>query len=241
MSTDKPMISLQGVRKAYQTPAGELPALKGIDLQVRAGEFIGIIGRSGAGKTTLVNMISGTDALSAGEVWVDGDAVHLMEESTLALWRGLKVGIIYQSFQLLPNLSLLDNILLPMDFCGLYRAQASQQRALELLRLVELETHAGKLPSAISGGQQQRVAIARALANDPALILADEPTGRLDSQTAATIFELFEELIRQGKTILMVTHDPSLTGRFSRVLALADGLITADTAATARGGSGDLA
>ena len=218
------IIQLENVHKVYHsgsTAAQE--ALKGIDLQVYAGEFLGVIGKSGAGKTTLVNMIAGLDLLSTGRVVVDGVDVHSQNELALALWRGRTIGVIYQSFQLLPGLSLLDNILLPMDFCGLFRRKESYQRAMELLELVELKEHAAKLPAAISGGQQQRVAIARALANDPPIIVADEPTGRLDSVTAETIFQVFENLVKQGKTILMVTHDGSMAARTDRTVRIADG------------------
>ncbi len=222
----EPLIRLRGVVKRYRTAAGDFTALQGIDLDVYAGEFLGIYGKSGAGKTTLINMLTGVDHLSAGEVWMDGLPIHNMDENKLSLWRGRSLGIIYQSFYLMPSLSLLHNIMLPMDMCGLYRRGQSEERAVELLRMVELEDHAHKLPSAISGGQQQRVAIARALANDPQLIVADEPTGRLDSVTAEIILQIFVSLIQQGKTILMVTHDAGLAQRVSRTLQLTDGQIT---------------
>jgi putative ABC transport system ATP-binding protein len=222
------LLQLRGVVKVYPSAAGGFQALKGIDLNVYPGEFVAIIGKSGAGKTTLVNMITGVDRLSAGEVWVWDVPVHKLSENQLALWRGRNVGIVYQSFYLMPTLSLLDNVMLPMDLSGLYRGRQSVERALGLLRQVGLEEHARKLPAAISGGQQQRVAIARALANDAALILADEPTGRLDSATAETIFEIFSGLVRVGKTILMVTHDESLAARVSRCVHIADGEILPD-------------
>ena len=225
----EPLIRLREVVKRYKTAAGEFTALQGINLEVYPGEFLGIIGKSGAGKTTLINMLTGVDHATSGEVWMDGVAVHSLDENRLATWRGRNVGVIYQSFYLMPTLSLLQNVALPMDMCGLYRGRSSVQRALELLRLVELEEHARKLPSAISGGQQQRVAIARALANDPPLIVADEPTGRLDSLTAETIFKVFTHLIAQGKTILMVTHDQGLARRMSRTLHLVDGQIVDDS------------
>ena len=219
---------MRGVVKRYRTAAGDFNALKGIDLDVYPGEFFAIYGKSGAGKTTLINILTGVDHLNAGEVWMDGLSIHGLDENRLSLWRGRTLGIIYQSFYLIPSLSLLHNIMLPMDVCGLYRRGKSEQRAMELLRLVELEEHARKLPSAISGGQQQRVAIARALANDPPLFVADEPTGRLDSLTAETIFQVFTHLIAQGKTILMVTHDQGLARRMSRTLHLVDGQIVDD-------------
>jgi putative ABC transport system ATP-binding protein len=221
----QPLIRLREVAKAYNTAAGEFLALKGIDLDVYSGEFLGIIGKSGAGKTTLINVLTGIDHVTRGEVWMDSLPIHDLDENRLAIWRGRNIGIIYQSFYLMPTLSLLQNVTLPMDVCGLYRAGQSEQRALELLRMVELEEHAHKHPAAISGGQQQRVAIARALANDPQIIVADEPTGRLDSVTAETIFQIFTHLIEQGKTILMVTHDQGLSQRMSRNLHLVDGQI----------------
>jgi putative ABC transport system ATP-binding protein len=216
---------MREVVKAYKTAAGDFIALKAINLDVYPGEFLGIIGKSGSGKTTLINMLTGVDHLTRGEVWVEGVPVHQLDENRLAAWRGRNVGLIYQSFYLMPNLNLVQNVVLPMDVCGGYRPGASQQRAEELLRLVELEDHMRKLPSAISGGQQQRVAIARALANDPKFIVADEPTGRLDSVTAEIIFQIFSHLIEQGKTIVMVTHDQGLARRMSRTLRLVDGQI----------------
>ena len=171
---------MRGVIKDYEGPTGSFRALKGIDLEIQPGEFLAVVGKSGAGKTTLINMLTGVDHLTGGEVWIDGLPVHELDENRLALWRGRKMGIIYQSFYLMPTLSLLANVLLPMDFCGLYQGKRSAERGLDLLRQVDLEDHAHKLPSTISGGQQQRVAIARALANDPPIIVADEPTGRLD-------------------------------------------------------------
>ena len=222
----QPLIRLRNVVKAYKTAAGEFRALKGLDLEVYPGEFVAILGTSGAGKTTLVNMVSGVDHVTSGEVWVDDVPVHQLKENQLADWRGLNLGLIYQSFYLMPSLSLLDNVLLPMDLNGLYRNGKSRAQALDLLRIVELEEHANKLPSAISGGQQQRVAIARALANDPPLIVADEPTGRLDTATAETNFQIFVDLNQQGKTILMVTHDRALAERVTRTITLVDGKIS---------------
>jgi len=224
-SRPNPLIRLRGVVKVYKTAAGDFQALKGIDLDVYPGEFLGIIGKSGAGKTTLINMLTGVDRPTRGEVWINGVPIHRLDENRLAHWRGRNVGIIYQSFYLMPTLNLLANVILPMDLCGLYRPGRSEQRALQLLRMVELEQHAHKLPSAISGGQQQRVAIARALANDPQFIAADEPTGRLDSGTAEVIFRIFAQLVEQGKTIVMVTHDQALARRMTRTLRLVDGCI----------------
>ena len=224
----QPLIEMRDVVKVYATAAGEFNALKGINIQVGAGEFVGIIGKSGAGKSTLLNMITGVDHLSAGEVIVNANgspvSIHQMSEDEIALWRGHNLGVVFQSFQLLPMLTLVENITLPMDLCGRFNPKQSRERALELLRLVEIENHADKLPSQISGGQQQRVAIARALANDPSILVADEPTGSLDSVTSDHILEVFEHLVTdQGKTIIMVTHDQSLAPRFTRTFGIVDG------------------
>jgi putative ABC transport system ATP-binding protein len=226
-SSNQPIIELRNVEKVYSTAAGDFPALRGINLQVDAGEFVGIVGKSGAGKSTLLNTITGVDHLTAGEVIVNNGksvSIHAMSEDDIALWRGQTLGVVFQSFQLLPMLTLVENITLPMDLCGNFNPRQSRQRALELLRLVEIEEHADKLPAYISGGQQQRVAIARALANDPPILIADEPTGSLDSVTADHIFELFQHLVSdQGKTIVMVTHDQALAPKFSRTLRIVDG------------------
>ena len=221
----QPFIQLHNVVKRYKTAAGDLMALKNVNAEIERGEFVGIIGKSGAGKSTLVNMVTGVDRLTSGEVVVDGTSVHRLNENQMALWRGLNIGVVYQSFELLPTLSLIDNVTLPMDFCGLYHPRRSQERARQLLIQVGLEEHMRKPPTKISGGQQQRVAIARALANNPPILVADEPTGNLDSATAEGIFQLFESLVGEGKTIVMVTHDQSLVGQFSRVLRIADGEI----------------
>ena len=228
------LIQLSQVVKVYKTAAGDFTALRGITADIYAGEFVGVIGKSGAGKTTLLNMITGADMISSGEVIFnapDGKStsIHKLSENSLAVWRGCNVGIIHQSFQLLPMLNLVENIMLPVDFSGNYKRRVSKERAIELLKLVELEDHAYKLPAYISGGQKQRVAIARSLANDPPIIVADEPTGSLDTLTAETIFEIFEKLIEQGRTIIMVTHDNNLSPRFTRRLHIADGIITADS------------
>ena len=228
ISTDQSLIRLSNLVKTYPSAAGDLTALKSIDLTIQPGEFVAIRGKSGAGKTTLINMLTGVDRITSGEVWVDGLPIHEKRENQLAQWRGQTLGIIYQSFHLMPSLSLLDNVLLPIDFCGLYRAGDSKRRAMELLDQVELKDHALKPPAAISGGQQQRVAIARALANDPPIIIADEPTGRLDTVTAESIFQIFLDLSDQGKTIIMVTHDQGLAERASRTVEIADGRIVFD-------------
>jgi len=228
MSSYQPIIHMQDVVKIYSTAAGEFTALKAINLQVNAGEFVGIVGKSGAGKSTLLNMLTGVDHLSSGQVIVDTNgtpvSIHTMNEDAIANWRGHNLGVMFQSFQLLPMLTLVENVMLPMDLCGRFNAKLSRERALELLRLVEIEGHANKLPSQISGGQQQRVSIARALAMDPQILVADEPTGSLDSLTADHIFDVFEQLVaQQGKTIVMVTHDESLRTRFSRTVRIVDG------------------
>ena len=223
-----PIVELRDVEKVYATAAGDFNALKGINMQIEAGEFLGIIGKSGAGKSTLLNMITGVDHLTSGKVTVRNNgqetSIHELGENDLALWRGQTMGVVFQLFQLLPMLNLIENVMLPMDLCGLYRRRRSRQRALELLEMVELGEHAHKPPAFISGGQQQRVAIARALANDPPILVADEPTGSLDSVTAEHIFELFQRLIQeQDKTIIMVTHEKSLVPRFTRHLEISDG------------------
>jgi putative ABC transport system ATP-binding protein len=219
------LIELHEVVKEFDTAAGAFTALKGIDLQVDAGEFVAIMGKSGSGKSTLINMISGIDRPTAGEVLVGDTPVHLLNEGQMAVWRGRHLGIVFQFFQLLPTLTLVENVMLPMDFCDRYPARERYSRAMGLLEQMEMADHAAKLPSAISGGQQQRVAIARALANDPPILIADEPTGNLDSKTAESVLDLFSNLVGRGKTILMVTHDRDLGKRASRALMLADGEI----------------
>jgi putative ABC transport system ATP-binding protein len=230
--TTGPLIQLRDVVKAYKTAGDNFYALHSISLDIYANEFLGIIGKSGAGKSTLLNMITGIDSITSGDVLINTNSspvsIHKLNEDALAFWRGQTLGVIYQSFQLLPMLTLIENIMLPMDLCGLYRAKESRERAYELLRLVELEEHAQKLPKYISGGQQQRVAIARALANDPPILVADEPTGSLDSITADHIFGVFENLKDAGKTIIMVTHDNSLSPRFTRTLSIRDGEILSE-------------
>jgi putative ABC transport system ATP-binding protein len=220
-----PIIKLNDVQKTYVTSSGAYPALNHVDLEVFASELITIVGKSGAGKSTLVNMITGVDHLTSGEIWVNGTAVHKLNENEIAVWRGQTMGVIYQSFELLPQLSLLDNVLLPMDMCGNFTHKQSTALAANLLDRVGLADHMYKTPSKISGGQQQRVAIARALANDPGIIVADEPTGSLDSSTAEGIFQLFETLVEEGKSILMVTHDGSLAERATRIFHLTDGIL----------------
>jgi len=219
------LIELRQVVKTYQTAAGDFVALKNVDLKVDPGEFVAVIGKSGSGKSTLINMITGIDRPTSGQVLVGDTAVHELNEGQIAVWRGRQVGVVFQFFQLLPTLTLVENVMLPMDFCDVYSMREREERAMELLAQVDLTDHAHKLPTAISGGQQQRAAIARALANDPPILVADEPTGNLDSVTSASIFNLFEDLVTDGKTILMVTHDLDLARRATRTILLVDGEI----------------
>ena len=230
-----PIIQLRKVFKSYETGAEPFAALRDVNLDIQQGEFLGITGKSGAGKTTLLNMISGVSEITSGEVLFNSNgngltssiiSIHNLDEDRLAVWRGKNLGIIYQSFELMPTLTLVENVMLPPDFIGNYHKLDSKKRALELLDLVDIAEHAYKIPAHISGGQKQRVAIARALVNDPPLIIADEPTGNLDSVTAETIFQIFEKLVDQGKTIVMVTHDESLAPRFSRRLHIVDGVVS---------------
>lgn len=218
-----PLIEIKNLVKTYKTPAGDFTAVKGIDVEVQRGEFVAIIGKSGSGKSTFINMITGIDRPTSGEILIDGAPVHSFNESQMAAWRGQNLGIVFQFFQLFPTLTLLENVILPMELNNLYTKKERHERAMQLLQMVEMDKQAHKLPSTISGGQQQRVAIARALANDPPLIVADEPTGNLDSKTAAKIFSLFEELVAAGKTILMVTHDSDLARRVNRTILISDG------------------
>jgi ABC-type lipoprotein export system ATPase subunit len=217
------LIELRDVVKTYHGAAGDFTALKDIDLRVDTGEFVAVVGRSGSGKSTLVNMITGIDRPTSGQVLVGDTVVHTLGEGQLAVWRGRNIGVIFQFFQLLPTLTVIENVMLPMDFCNVYSMGERQERAMHLLEQVEMADHAHKLPSAVSGGQQQRVAIARALANDPPILAADEPTGNLDSKTADSVFQLFERLVDEGKTILMVTHDQDLAKRATRTVILTDG------------------
>ena len=227
------LIHLHQVVKKFSNAAGEFTVLKHIDADFKHGEFIGIIGKSGSGKSTLVNMITGIDRPSSGEVWVDGTAVHKLSENQLAIWRGRKLGIVFQFFQLLPMLSIIENVMLPMDFCNMYTPRERKKRAMDLLAMMEMDSHATKLPTEISGGQQQRVAIARALANDPPILLADEPTGNLDSRTADVVFSIFADLVKRDKTVVMVTHDSSLARRVNRTVLIVDGEIVNEFVARA--------
>jgi putative ABC transport system ATP-binding protein len=223
-----PMIDLRGIGKVYETSAGPFPALKGIDLQVYRGEFVAVVGKSGSGKSTLINVFTGIDHPTSGEAIVAQTQIRHLDEGQMAEWRGRNLGIVFQFFQLLPTLTIVENVMLPMDLCQVYDPGEREQRALHLLEQVGIAGDAEKFPAAVSGGQQQRAAIARALANDPPIVVADEPSGNLDSKAAEVVFRLFESLVADGKTILMVTHDEELAGRAPRTITLADGEIVAD-------------
>jgi putative ABC transport system ATP-binding protein len=225
LNKDGSLIRLHSIFKVYETPAGKFIALNGVDLQIDRGEFVSIIGKSGSGKTTLINMLTGIDRPSQGEIFIGGTPVHRLDESQTATWRGTHLGVVFQFFQLLPALTVLENVRLPMDFCNIYPRQERNDRALALLELVGIADHAHQLPNHLAGGQQQRAAIARSLANDPPIIATDEPTGNLDWTTAEQVMSLFENLVAQGKTILMVTHDSDLAQRAKRTIEIADGEI----------------
>ena len=225
------VIQMHKVDKTFKNAAGEFRVLKGIDLNLRRGEFVAVVGKSGSGKSTLLNMITGIDHPTSGQVVINGVNIYDMNESQRALWRGRNLGIVFQFFQLLPMLTLQENVMLPMDYVGKYDFDERPKRAMELLSMVGLEKQAGKLPVAVSTGQQQSAAIARALANDPPVIAADEPTGNLDTRSAEAIINLFDHLVRSGKTIAMVTHDPSLTERTSRTIIITDGELVNETVA----------
>ncbi|NCP85935.1 ATP-binding cassette domain-containing protein [bacterium] len=227
------MIAIQQVVKTFKNAAGEFTVLKGVDLTIEKGQFVAIIGKSGSGKSTLLNMMTGIDRPTAGKVFIGATDLYAMSESKRSLWRGKNMGIVFQFFQLLPMLTLLENVMLPMDYVGMYDVDERPRRALELLTLVGLEKQAGKLPLAVSTGQQQLAALARALANDPPLLVADEPTGNLDTRTADIVIELFQHFAEQGKTVVMVTHDPSLTERTSRTIIISDGEVVNETLAQA--------
>ena len=222
---NRTLIDLRQVVKTYTSSAGSFTALKGIDLQIDSGEFVAIVGKSGSGKTTLINVLTGIDRPTLGEVFIANTPVHKLDEGQLAAWRGANLGIVFQFFQLLPTLTILENVRLPMDFGYRYTSAEREERALCLLDLVGIAEHAYKLPSHLSGGQQQSAAIARALANDPKILVTDEPTGNLDSRTAEQVFTLLSNLAADGKTILMVTHDNDLAKRASRVVMIKDGEI----------------
>jgi putative ABC transport system ATP-binding protein len=228
---DAPWIELRGVSKAYATAAGDFTALDAVSLSLPRGELTAVVGKSGSGKSTLVNLIAGLDRPTRGELSVGGVPVHALDENELAGWRGRNVGVVFQFFQLLPTLTVAENVLLPMDFCGTYAPAAAHARMAMLLDRVGIADQANKLPSALSGGQQQRAAIARALANDPPLLVADEPTGNLDSRTAESVLDLLSELTRSGKAVLVVTHERDVASKFDRTITLADGRVVGQTLA----------
>lgn len=219
------MISLHQVSKKYETPAGAFSALTNIDLEIRAGEFIGVVGKSGSGKSTLLNMIAGIDRPSSGAVTVAGTSIHEFSENRLAAWRGRNVGFVFQFFQLLPTLTVAENVMLPMDFGKSFPFRERRKRAKALLERVGVGPHADKLPATLSGGEQQRVAIARALANEPPLVLADEPTGNLDSSTAGAILALFRDMASRGTTVVIATHEADIARVIDRRVELSDGIL----------------
>jgi putative ABC transport system ATP-binding protein len=224
----KPLLEMRQVGKTYLTPSGPFTALHDVTLQVQAGEFVAIVGKSGSGKSTFINLITGIDRPSSGEIVVVGAALPTLSESQMAAWRGRNVGIVFQFFQLLPTLTVVENIMLPMDFCHSYPVRERRARAMRLLERVDIVEQADKLPAALSGGQQQRAAIARALANDPQLLVADEPTGNLDARTTEEVLRLFAELSAEGKTIVLVTHERDVQRVARRVITLADGAVVSE-------------
>ncbi|MBA4864300.1 ABC transporter ATP-binding protein [Streptomyces sp. PSKA54] len=222
-----PVIDVRDVTKTYETASGPFTSLRNVSLRVQPGDFLAVVGRSGSGKSTLINMITGIDRPTSGEVHVAGAAVHELGQQALASWRGRNVGVVFQFFQLLPTLTVAENVMLPMDFCATFPAKERRPRALALLDRFGIADQADKLPSALSGGQQQRAAIARALANDPPLLLADEPTGNLDSCTALDVLELFAAIAAGGTTVVMVTHGQEAAPYITSTMELADGAVTA--------------
>jgi putative ABC transport system ATP-binding protein len=222
------VIELSGVTRRYPGDGGGFTALRGVDVRIPAGEFVAVVGRSGSGKSTLLNLVAGIDRPTEGEVRVAGTALAGLDESRLAAWRGRNVGVVFQFFQLLPTLTIVENVALPMDLCRTHPARAARARALDLLAQVGIADHAGKLPAALSGGEQQRAAIARALANDPPVLVADEPTGNLDSRTAGAVLALLAATAAEGRTVLMVTHERDVAGVVDRVVTLRDGCVVGD-------------
>ncbi len=223
---DDSIIRLENVVKTYTTPAGSFQALKGIDLRIKRGEFTAVVGKSGSGKTTLLNMLTGIDRPTSGTVTAGRTAIHEMNEGKIARWRGKSVGIVFQFFQLLPTLSVAENVMLAMDFGRVFPPRERRRRALALLERVGIAPHAHKLPAMLSGGEQQRAAIARAMANDPPILVADEPTGNLDTHTASAVIELLHAQAGEGKTVVVVTHDRDWAGQADRTVTLVDGLIS---------------
>jgi putative ABC transport system ATP-binding protein len=227
----EPLIRLRGVSKTYGSDARRFVALNAITLDIAAGECVAVVGKSGSGKTTLINLLTGIDAPSTGEIHVGPHAIHQLSQEGLAAWRGRNVGIVFQFFQLLPTLTIAENVMLPMDFCSTFPRQERRGRALALLERLDILAQADKVPADLSGGQQQRAAIARALANDPPVIVADEPTGNLDTVTSADVMAFLSSLAADGKTVITVSHERELDRYFNRVISLRDGLVTEDTGA----------
>ncbi len=226
--TSDTVISLNDLKKIYKNPAGDLTAVDNISLKISQGDFLAVIGKSGSGKTTLINLITGIDDTTEGSININGIPVDKLSQKELSIWRGLNVGIIFQFFQLLPTLTILENVILPMELCNNYSPAVRKEKALVLLEKVGIKEQADKFPAYLSGGQQQRAAIARALANDPAILCADEPTGNLDSATSDKIMNLFTQLAEEGKTILMVTHEKDITAHVNREITLVDGRVVLD-------------
>ncbi|MFW5709168.1 MAG: ABC transporter ATP-binding protein [Chloroflexota bacterium] len=229
----EPVVKVAILNKTYDTPAGPMSVLRGINLSINRGEFVAIVGPSGGGKTTLLNMLTAIDRPTGGQVVVDGVDVINVRPAKLTRWRGRTIGIIFQFFQLLPTLTVLQNVMVPMDFCNVHRPSERRDRAMVLLERFDVAAQANKTPDMLSGGQQQRVAIARALANDAPLIVGDEPTGNLDRMSAAVVFEAFHELAEAGRSVLIVTHDRELVRTVPRVLTLSDGIIDGTPVAAA--------
>lgn len=221
-------VHLRNVVKTYESPSGPFTALQEIDLRVGSGEFVAVVGKSGSGKTTLLNVLAGIDRPTTGEISIAGTPVHSFSESQLAEWRGRTIGLVFQFFQLLPTLTVAENVMLPMDFANIIPGPARRSRAVELLERVEIAEQADKLPATLSGGQQQRAAIARALANNPPILLADEPTGNLDEQTRKSVLELFAALNSEGRTVIVVTHERDISRYADRLVTLVDGHIADD-------------
>lgn len=234
-STYAPIILLKSVCKNYPNPLGSLSALSNASFAVGVAEFVAIVGKSGSGKSTLLNIITGIDSASSGEVLIAGTPLHSLGQEKLTQWRGKNVGVVFQFFQLLPTLTVAENVMLPMDFCDTYPARERRARALMLLSKLGIAEQADKLPADLSGGQQQRAAIARALANDPQILVADEPTGNLDSHTSDEVMQLFSQLVQEGKTVVMVTHERDFSHYFTRTISLVDGCIKSDTSNTKAG------
>jgi putative ABC transport system ATP-binding protein len=222
------IMNLNEVTKTYDTPSGPFTALRDIDLGILKGEFVAVVGKSGSGKTTLLNVLAGIDRPTKGEISVDGSKIDCFSESQLAEWRGRTIGLVFQFFQLLPTLTIAENVMLPMDFVGIIRSAKRRSKALELLEVVGISDQADKLPASLSGGQQQRAAIARALANDPPILMADEPTGNLDEATRTSVLELFAKLNHEGRTLVVVTHERDVNRYADRLITLVDGRVADD-------------